>query len=106
MRRSRELADLPNGRAVAFTGLVTLRQRPGTAKGVTFLTLEDEDGLVNVVVWRKVAQAQRSALMGARLLCVRGYVEAQSGVQHLIARRLEDMSHLLGSLAARSRDFQ
>lgn len=104
--RSRDLAALPDGRRVAFAGLVTLRQRPGTAKGVTFLTLEDEDGLVNVVVWRHVAQRDRRALMASRLLCVHGHLEAASGVRHLIARRLEDMTPLLGPLATSSRDFQ
>ncbi len=105
LRRSRELPALANGERIAFAGLVTLRQRPGTAKGVTFLTLEDEDGLVNVVVWRHVAQRDRRALMTSRLLCVHGHLESASGVQHLIAARLEDLTGLLGPLAMSSRDF-
>jgi error-prone DNA polymerase len=105
LSRSRDLPAMANGRRVAFAGLVTLRQRPGTAKGVTFVTLEDEDGLVNVVVWRQVALRDRRALMTSRLLCVHGHLESASGVQHLIARRLEDLTDLMGPLATTSRDF-
>ena len=105
-RRSSELRALPHGRSVAFAGLVTLRQRPETASGVTFLTLEDEDGLVNVVVWRHVADEQRRALLESRLLAVEGRLESQDGVQHLIARRLTNLSTLLGPLATTSRDFR
>jgi error-prone DNA polymerase len=105
-RRSSELRSMPHGRNVAFAGLVTLRQRPQTASGVTFLTLEDEDGLVNVVVWRQIADEQRRPLLESRLLAVEGRLESQDGVQHLIARRLENLSTLLGPLAAGSRDFR
>jgi len=104
--RSRDLKTMPNGRRVAFAGLVTLRQRPGTASGVTFLTLEDEDGLVNAVVWRQVAENHRRALLEARLLLVHGHLESRDGVQHLIARRLENLDALMGELATQSRDFR
>ena len=104
-RRSGELRSLPHGRSVAFAGLVTLRQRPGTASGVTFLTLEDEDGLVNVVVWRHVAEQQRRELLESKLMAVQGRIETQQGVQHLIARRLLNLNALLGPLATSSRDF-
>ncbi|WP_462114009.1 error-prone DNA polymerase [Lysobacter xanthus] len=103
--RSRDLKALPNGRRVAFAGLVTLRQRPGTASGVTFLTLEDEDGLVNAVVWRHVAEQYRRTLLETRLLVIHGHVESQDGVQHVIAKRLDNLDALLGPLATTSRDF-
>jgi error-prone DNA polymerase len=97
---------MPHGRNVSFAGLVTLRQRPETASGVTFLTLEDEDGLVNVVVWRQIADAQRRPLLESRLLAVEGRLESKDGVQHLIAKRLTNLATLLGPLDATSRDFR
>lgn len=104
--RSRDLAARPDGHAVAFAGLVTLRQRPQTASGITFLTLEDEDGLVNVVVRRRIAERDRRALLESKLMLVRGHLESKDGVQHLIAARLENLTALLGPLAVHSRDFQ
>lgn len=104
-RSSAELAALPNGRHVRVAGLVTLRQKPQTASGVIFMTLEDEDGLTNIVVWRHVVERQRRVLLESRLLAVEGHLESQHGVQHLIARRLEDLTPLLGRLDVRSRDF-
>jgi len=105
-RRSRELLPLAHGTPVRMAGLVTLRQRPETASGATFVTLEDEDGMVNVVVWRDVGERQRRVLLESRLLVVEGRLESADGVQHLIAARLQDLSPLLGSLAAHSRDFR
>jgi error-prone DNA polymerase len=84
---------------------VLMRQRPATAGGVTFLTLEDESGQVNVIVWESVGREQRRALLESRLLEVQGELQSQEGVTHLIARRLIDRSVLLGGLLARSRDF-
>lgn len=104
-RSSRDLAHIAHGRAVNVTGLVTSRQRPGTASGVTFVTLEDEFGMVNVIVWRDLAERQRKALVGARLLQVQGRFERQGEVCHLIARNLLDMTPLLTGLDVRSRDF-
>ena len=104
-RRSSELKQMPHGRDVAFAGLVTSRQQPQTASGVVFMTLEDEDGLVNVVVWQHLAQRQRRELLESRLLAVRGRLESQDGVQHLIAGRLENLGEMLGSLRTASRDF-
>ncbi|MGE3161812.1 MAG: error-prone DNA polymerase [Burkholderiales bacterium] len=95
----------PHGRPVRAAGLVTCRQRPDTASGVIFVTLEDETGTVNVVVWRDLAERQRRELLGARLLEVDGRLERDGEVVHLIARRLRDRSALLGELLARSRDF-
>jgi len=102
---SRQLQDMPHGRGVHAAGIVTQRQRPGTASGVIFVTLEDEHGVVNVVVWPHLAARQRKALLGARLLSVRGRWEHVDGVQHLIAAHLSDMSGLLGDLHTTSRDF-
>ncbi|WLA11540.1 error-prone DNA polymerase [Xanthomonas translucens] len=104
-RHSAELRALPHASAVAIAGLVTMRQRPQTASGVTFLTLEDEHGLVNVVVWRRLADRQRQALIESRLLAVRGRLETADGVRHLIADHLEDLTPLLLGLDIRSRDF-
>ena len=102
---SRQLRELPHGRGAYSAGIVTQRQRPATAHGTIFVTLEDEHGMVNVVVWRDVALRARKALLGARLLAVRGRWEHVDGVAHLIARDLRDISHFLGELPATSRDF-
>jgi error-prone DNA polymerase len=100
-----ELARAENGAVVRTAGIVLMRQRPATASGVTFVTLEDESGQVNVIVWERVGQAQRRALLESRLLEVHGELQRQDGVTHLIARRLIDRSALLGQLTTRSRDF-
>ena len=100
-----KLNQLPHGSRVHAAGLVTCRQRPDTASGVVFVTLEDETGCVNVIVWRDLLGRQRRELLGARLLGVAGVLEREGRVVHLIARRLEDHSRLLGSLAVPSRDF-
>jgi len=104
-RSSQALAQVQHGDNVSVAGLVVGRQRPQTATGVTFVTLEDEFGMVNVVVWRELAERQRRALVGSRLLKVFGRLEQENGVRHLIARRLEDVSVLLQGLDVRSRDF-
>lgn len=95
---SRTLQRCPHGHSVRAAGLVTMRQRPATASGVTFVTLEDEGGTVNVVVWEDVAVRFRKVLVGSRLLAIDGRWEVVDGVQHLIARRLHDLSGLLGQL--------
>jgi error-prone DNA polymerase len=100
------LRGYPHGRLARASGLVTHRQRPETAKGVVFVTLEDETGHVNVIVWPAVAQAQRQPLLASRLLTVYGVWQCEGEVCHLVARRLEDHSALLAGLAARSRDFR
>ncbi|TAN09009.1 MAG: error-prone DNA polymerase [Rhodanobacteraceae bacterium] len=105
-RRSRELKACPSGSRVRAAGLVTLRQRPHAAHGVTFVTLEDEDGMVNVIIWRDLAERQRRTLLAATLLGVDGRWESVDGVQNLIAERLFDYSPLLGALDSRSRDFR
>ncbi|MCD9026614.1 error-prone DNA polymerase [Luteimonas sp. BDR2-5] len=103
---SKELLDIPSGRNIAAAGLVVGRQRPQTASGVTFVTLEDEHGMINVVVWRQLAERQRRPFLESRLLMVEGKLEAENGVRHLIARRLHDLTPLLSSLDVRSRDFR
>jgi error-prone DNA polymerase len=99
------LLSLVHGTRAKAAGLVTCRQRPDTASGVVFVTLEDETGCMNVVVWRNLVETQRAELLGARLLGVEGVVERDGEVVHLVARRLLDYSALLGPLAAPSRDF-
>ena len=91
--------DIPNGRVVALAGLVLVRQRPGTAKGVIFLTLEDETGQANVIVWEKVFDAYRRTVLGARVLRVTGTIQRESGVTHLVARHFEDLTAMLGRLS-------
>jgi error-prone DNA polymerase len=105
MHTAAELKTLPHGRITRVTGLVTGRQRPGTASGVTFVTLEDETGMVNVVVWRALADRQRKELLRSSLMSVYGTLEREGEVVHLIAGHLRDQTALLGSLVARSRDF-
>jgi len=92
------LSEPPEGARVAVAGLVILRQRPGTAKGVIFLTLEDETGVVNVVVWRTLYEQFRRAVISGRLLRVTGRVQRQSGVVHVVAEKVEDISPLLDRL--------
>jgi error-prone DNA polymerase len=104
-RSSRELLEVEHGRPVSVAGLVTGRQRPGTASGVTFVTLEDEFGNVNVIVWRDLAERQRKVLVGSQLLKVDGRWESQGEVRHLIAGRMSDLSELLDGISIRSRDF-
>ena len=103
---SRDLIGVASGRQVRVAGLVTGRQKPQTASGVIFVTLEDEFGMVNVVVWHELAERQRRALVGSQLLQVEGKLESQDGVRHLIAGRLTDLSVLLSGLDIRSRDFR
>jgi error-prone DNA polymerase len=105
LRSTEEVRGLAHGRYTRAAGLVICRQRPGTSSGVTFLTLEDETGVLNVVVWRDLAERQRRELLTARLLGVSGVIEREGEVLHLIAGRLEDHSPLLGGLITHSRDF-
>jgi error-prone DNA polymerase len=99
------LMDFQNGQLARGCGLVTVRQRPGTAKGVLFLTLEDETGNVNVIVWPSLVEQQRREVLSAPLLGVYGIWQREGEVRHLVAKRLVDLSHLLGALDTRSRDF-
>jgi error-prone DNA polymerase len=94
------LSEARDGSRLTVAGLVLVRQRPGTAQGVIFATLEDETGIANVIVWPKVFEAQRRTLLAARLLAVRGKLQRQGLVIHIIAERLEDLSSELALLAA------
>jgi len=105
LRSAAELGEAANGSRVRTAGIVFMRQRPATASGVTFLSLEDESGQINVLVWERVGSAQRRALLESRLLEVHGELQRESGVTHVIAHRLIDRSALLGQLVTRSRDF-
>lgn len=105
MITAQELLRTPAGKQVRVAGLVTCRQRPGTASGVIFITLEDETGQINVVVWKDVSAKQRRPLLAASLLGVQGVVEREGAVTHLIAGKLFDYSALLGDLVTHSRDF-
>jgi error-prone DNA polymerase len=102
---SAEITRAPHGRIVRTAGIVIGRQRPDTASGVVFVTLEDETGATNVIVWRDLGDRQRRELLGAKLLAVYGKVEREDAVVHVIAGRLVDLSPLLGNLRAKSRDF-
>ena len=99
------LLDYQNGQLARACGIVTVRQRPGTAKGVLFMTLEDETGNVNVIVWPALQERQRREVLSAPLLGVYGVWQREGEVQHLVAKRLVDMSALLGRLPTGSRDF-
>lgn len=104
-RQQSELATWSNHRFVRIAGLVTCRQRPGTASGVVFLTLEDETGNHNVVVWPGIQERYRQALMTAQLLVVTGTLESRDGVMHVIAGTLEDHSSALDTLKVKARHF-
>jgi error-prone DNA polymerase len=96
------LPEIESGRRVSVAGLVLVRQRPGTASGVIFATLEDETGIANVIVWPKVFERYRAVVMGARLIKVTGRVQSEQNVIHVVAERLEDLSPLLSLLSADS----
>ncbi len=100
------LRHYPNGRLARASGIVTHRQRPQTAKGVVFVTLEDDTGAVNVIVRPQVADAQRKALLASTLLTVYGIWQCEGEVRHLVARKLVDHSFLLQGLATHSRNFR
>ena len=100
-----QLSGMCNGQQVSVAGLVITKQRPGTASGVTFVTIEDETGHINLIVWKQVAEQYRPALLSARLLGVAGELQIEGKVIHVIARQLNDHTELLGGLSVRSRDF-
>ncbi|WP_418319349.1 error-prone DNA polymerase [Piscinibacter sakaiensis] len=100
------LRGYPDGRIARASGIVTHRQRPETAKGTVFVTLEDDTGSVNVIVWPTVAAAQRKPLLASSLMTVYGRWQREGDVTHLVAGKLIDHSHLLEGLVSRSRDFR
>lgn len=92
------LNEPPAGARVTVAGLVLVRQRPGTAKGVIFVTLEDETGVCNVVVWAKTYERFRRAVISGRLLRVTGRLQREAGVVHVVAELIEDLSPMLDTL--------
>ena len=103
---SGQLCDVPNKKLITIAGLVTNRQRPSTAGGVIFMTLEDEFGMMNVVVWQSVVESQRKILLGSQLLKIKGVLErSDEGVTHIIAGRLINATHLLDSVRIKARNF-
>ena len=105
VRSAMQLRDEADGLAVQAAGMVTHRQRPGTASGVIFLSLEDETGIINVIVWPKLIERFRTEVLHAGLLKVYGKLQNANGSQHVVAARFEMLDGWLGGLAAESRDF-
>ncbi len=97
--RSDALPSVKNGERVTVAGLVLVRQRPGTAKGVIFMTLEDETGVANVIVWPKAFERLRAIVLGARFVAVTGKLQSESGVIHIVAERMDDLTPMLGMLS-------
>ena len=93
-----DLLSARNGDRIEVAGIVLVRQRPGTAKGVIFITLEDETGIANIVVWRNMLERYRPNVMGARLVAIRGEVQREQAVIHVVAKEIIDLSHLLDGL--------
>ena len=104
--QAERLPDLMTGSNVCVAGLVITKQRPGTASGVTFVTLEDETGHINLIIWKQVAEQHRAALLNARLMGIRGELQIEGEVIHVIARQLIDHTEMLGNLVVTSRDFR
>jgi len=105
-KKAKELADINHGRFVRVAGIVTGRQRPSSASGVIFLTLEDETDNINVVIWTRVLEAYRSAVVQGRLLKIKGILEREASVIHVIAGHVEDLSRHLEHFSLKSRDFR
>ena len=103
--RSVDLLTVPNGRKVTIGGLVLVRQRPGSAKGVIFMTLEDETGVANAIVWKNTFEKYRPVVMGARLVKIHGKLQSQSGVIHTVVEHIEDITPMLGLLQKEARRF-
>jgi len=96
--RNAELRATPSGARVTVSGLVTIRQRPGSAHGVIFMTIEDETSIANIIVWSKTFERFRPVILGARYIAVRGEVQQESGVIHVVAARIDDLTALLARL--------
>jgi len=103
---ARQLPDMKDGQRINVAGLVITKQRPGTASGVTFVTMEDESGQINLIIWKKIAEEFRAALLNARLLGIAGELQIEGKVIHVIAHQLFDHTEMLGGLSVRSRDFR
>ncbi|HKY92407.1 MAG TPA: OB-fold nucleic acid binding domain-containing protein, partial [Nevskiaceae bacterium] len=105
VQRASDLEHLPSGRRIRVAGLVVNRQRPQTAKGTVFMTLEDETGSHNLIVWNSVLSEQRLAALGSKFLIVSGDLQKSEGVTHVVVRKFHDASRMVGSLETASRDF-
>ncbi len=103
--RSVDLLTIRNGQRVTIGGIVLVRQRPGSANGVIFITIEDETGVANAIVWPKIFERYRSVVMGARLVRIRGRLQSQSGVIHTVVEHIEDVTQMLGLLQKEDRRF-
>lgn len=103
---ARRLPDMKDGQRINVAGLVITKQRPGTASGVTFVTMEDESGQINLIIWKTIAEEFRAALLNARLLGIAGELQIEGKVIHVIAHQLFDHTEMLGGLSLRSRDFR
>lgn len=101
-----EMKGFADRKLARTTGIVTMRQRPPTAKGTMFVTLEDETGITNVIIWPDLVDKQRKEILNAQLMTVYGIWQSRDDVRHLVAKRIVDHSHFLGELSISSRDFQ
>ena len=106
LKHARDLETIDHGRFVRIAGIVTGRQRPSSASGVMFLTLEDEFGNMNVVIWTRVLERFRAEILQGRLLHIKGVLERESSVIHVIAGQVENWTHHLVDLETPSRDFR
>jgi error-prone DNA polymerase len=107
LKNAAEMTHYPSGRTAHVCGIIVGRQRPQTAKGTLFITLEDETGNVQVIVWPDIYKEHRNTILHSRLLAVHGqWQRGDGGVQHLLARRFDDLTPLLGRLTTESRDFR
>lgn len=95
-----QMIDVPHGARVCVAGLVLVRQRPGTANGVIFITLEDETGVSNVIVWRAMYERFRRAVIAGRCLRVTGRLQREGGITHIVAEKIEDISWMLDDLVS------
>jgi error-prone DNA polymerase len=92
------LADVPDGRRVSVAGLVLVRQRPGKGNAI-FLTLEDENAVANIIIWQRVFERYRPVIMGSKFIRVSGKLQSESGVVHIVADRMEDLTHWLAAMS-------
>jgi len=102
---SAQWCNVPNGRYAKIAGIIKVRQRPGTATGIVFMTLEDEAGHVNVVCWNNVVETYRHEVLGSSMVAVYGETQRVGQILHLIAHKIEDLSWMLGELSTQSRNF-
>ena len=96
---------VPNGRSARLAGIIKVRQRPGSANGVMFMTIEDENGPVNIILWQQVVENYRQEVLGAKMVSVFGITQREQNVVHLVAKKIEDLSWMLGELTTNSRNF-